>query len=409
MTNRNVVLVTWDAVRADHCGYTGYKRDTTPTLDSLAEEGIAFENCIASSIPSGPSMYSVFTGRIPLMDGHSVEDQAGWNNEIQRYQTLAEVYKRNGYATAAFHPNTWLSSKYGFDKGFDDFHDNFGNRIPSSVPQPVSVGIKAIRRSAEFTTAQSILQDIIQWRKQIDPPYFCWVHLMDTHAPWIPTRRAKNWSKSQIYTAYLNYKQADVDNERAGLTENETEELIKAYDDQILYADKFLSDLTCALSDDDPIYAIHSDHGDQLGEEGVFGHWPLNTNEELLHVPLVISGIEQSKLIKKPVGLRNLAKTITSVSGIESSLPGRNIIRQKQDYDVSVVLKGGEEHIIIRLENKKYVINSENTRSLQTLNDEIIELDDDQLVESVDYIAQKVKTHMRERNSIRGFAESSTI
>jgi arylsulfatase len=36
---RNVVLVSLESVRADHCGYVGYDRNTTPNLDRMAEAG----------------------------------------------------------------------------------------------------------------------------------------------------------------------------------------------------------------------------------------------------------------------------------------------------------------------------------------------------------------------------------
>lgn len=56
MTQQNIVLITYDSLRADHCGYMGYKRDTTPNLDAMAEEGISFTNAIAPASRTNPSM-----------------------------------------------------------------------------------------------------------------------------------------------------------------------------------------------------------------------------------------------------------------------------------------------------------------------------------------------------------------
>ena len=44
----NVLLITMDALRADHMGVYGYERNTTPNIDKLAEQGIVFENFIAN-------------------------------------------------------------------------------------------------------------------------------------------------------------------------------------------------------------------------------------------------------------------------------------------------------------------------------------------------------------------------
>ena len=37
-TMRNIVLITWDSVRADHCGCYGYPKNTTPFLDEMAKK-----------------------------------------------------------------------------------------------------------------------------------------------------------------------------------------------------------------------------------------------------------------------------------------------------------------------------------------------------------------------------------
>jgi len=61
VNGRNIVLITLDSVRADHCSFMGYHRETTLTLDKMARKGLVFENTIASGIPTGPSMMGVFT------------------------------------------------------------------------------------------------------------------------------------------------------------------------------------------------------------------------------------------------------------------------------------------------------------------------------------------------------------
>ena len=47
----NLVLITLDTLRADHLGFYGYERNTSPVLDALAAESAVFENCF-SSVPT---------------------------------------------------------------------------------------------------------------------------------------------------------------------------------------------------------------------------------------------------------------------------------------------------------------------------------------------------------------------
>jgi arylsulfatase A-like enzyme len=60
----HLVLITIDTLRADHLGVYGYARDTSPALDALAREGIAFTRCYAQSVVTRASHASLFTRAI---------------------------------------------------------------------------------------------------------------------------------------------------------------------------------------------------------------------------------------------------------------------------------------------------------------------------------------------------------
>ena len=51
----NIILVTIESHRADHVGCYGYDRVTTPSLDSLARDGVVFENAYAVTSWTLPS------------------------------------------------------------------------------------------------------------------------------------------------------------------------------------------------------------------------------------------------------------------------------------------------------------------------------------------------------------------
>ena len=71
--NRNVLLILADQFRHDCLGAAGNPVIQTPNLDSLAAEGVLFNNCFVQSCPCGPSRMSICTGRY-MCSTRSVEN-----------------------------------------------------------------------------------------------------------------------------------------------------------------------------------------------------------------------------------------------------------------------------------------------------------------------------------------------
>ncbi|HNR14279.1 MAG TPA: sulfatase-like hydrolase/transferase, partial [Thermodesulfobacteriota bacterium] len=49
LCQHNIVLIVVDALRPDHLSCYGYRRETTPEIDRIAQEGCRFENVISQS------------------------------------------------------------------------------------------------------------------------------------------------------------------------------------------------------------------------------------------------------------------------------------------------------------------------------------------------------------------------
>ena len=119
-TPRSLVLITVDCLRADHVGFLGYNRPTTPFLDALATESLVFSNAIVAGAPTYYSFPAIMASRYPLALGRDVVGLA------PDEPTLASALNQAGYATAAFLAgNPYLSRRFGYHAGFDTF------RIPS--------------------------------------------------------------------------------------------------------------------------------------------------------------------------------------------------------------------------------------------------------------------------------------
>src|SRR5882724_966426 len=106
--HKSVVLVTVDCLRADHVGFMGYARPTTPFLDSLASESIVLNNAIVAGAPTYYSFPAIMASRYPLALGRDVIGLA------PEESTLASVLKELRYPTAAFLAgNPYLSPRFG--------------------------------------------------------------------------------------------------------------------------------------------------------------------------------------------------------------------------------------------------------------------------------------------------------
>ena len=115
---RSLILITIDCWRADHAGFLGYSRPTTPFLDSLAGASFVFQNALAAGAPTYYSLPAILASRYPLAEGRDLLGLA------PEETTLASVLQESGFATAAFcAANPYLSPRFGYDFGFDVFRD----------------------------------------------------------------------------------------------------------------------------------------------------------------------------------------------------------------------------------------------------------------------------------------------
>src|SRR5271155_95427 len=115
---KSIVLITVDCLRADHVGFMGYDRPTTPFLDSLAGEAFVFPSALVAGAPTYYSFPAIMASRYPLALGRDVLGLAPGE------PSLAFVVKGAGYATASFGAaNPYISGHFGYGEGFDVFRD----------------------------------------------------------------------------------------------------------------------------------------------------------------------------------------------------------------------------------------------------------------------------------------------
>ncbi|WP_276280672.1 sulfatase [Halorussus caseinilyticus] len=372
--SQNIILVTYDSLRADHCGFMGYDRDTTPALDALADDGLVFENATASGVPTIASMTSVMTGEHSL-----ASPEIGFNTE-QREQvtsrpTIAEVLSDEGYATGALSPNPPASSYFGFDSGFDWFEDFLAedkgilerawNRV---FQRSIEGGAAAtylrlfrnvVQREEVLRPWEDYYDRIRQWREQAEEPYFLWVLLLEPHHPWLPPKEYRRWSSRwDAYRSFHHYWEMLNSGWTPDFSAREHRRLLNLYDDSIRYGDEFLARLREDFADDDPAIVVHADHGEEFGSHERYGHQPYLT-EDLTHVPLVVGNADTEGRVERPVELRSLAPTIADLAGVSHSFEADSLLADdadaKRPWVASKVFAEGERRTAIRTRGSKFV------------------------------------------------------
>src|SRR5579864_7467842 len=129
---KSIVLVTVDCQRADHVGFMGYERPTTPFLDTLAAESFVFPAAVVAGAPTYYSLPAIIASRYSLALGRDLVGLAPGE------PTLASAFKQAEYATAGLAAaNPYISSRFGYEQGFDTFRDFLdAGPAPSSEAKP---------------------------------------------------------------------------------------------------------------------------------------------------------------------------------------------------------------------------------------------------------------------------------
>lgn len=258
-TGRDFLLISIDALRADHVGAYGYSRKTTPNIDALARNAVVFERAYCAMPHTSYSVTSLMTGKYmrPLLLQDTGQDS----------ETLAGLMRVYGYRTAGFYP----PAVFTIDP------DRFG--------WVDSRGLDFEYRKVEYAPAPRRIDQVKSYLAQAAPaaPRLLWVHLFEPHEP---------------YESHPDHEFGDRDIDR--------------YDSEIAYADHAVGELVSLVRALRPrtVVMITADHGEEFGEHGGYYHGT-TVFEEQVRVPLIVSadGL-QPRRVRQPVQLVDLVPSI---------------------------------------------------------------------------------------------------
>ena len=271
----NLVLITIDTLRVDYLGVYGYPDFISPNIDGLAQSAILFEKAYATAPFTGPSHASILTSQHPSTHGIIFNGHKAPGKNAKSSLTLSEHLKKNGFATAGVVSGVSLSKKYGFGRGFEYFKRikrdrRHGQKDKGGDGNKVtSVAGKWIKKAAQKWHASKGAQR-----------FFLWIHYFDPHLPYVCDEKV--YQKLKISTLSPVTQKNIRKIEKNHIYQSYRAEVFET-DQQIGILLKFLKDYGVAFN---TIVAVVSDHGEYLGEKGLFDH--LLLFEQVLHVPMFI-------------------------------------------------------------------------------------------------------------------------
>lgn len=298
-----------DTLRKDHMSCYGYKRNTTPTLDQIAKEGVRFDNYYCPNAPCLPSRASLITGQYGIRTG--VVGHGGTAADLRLQGTtrsftddysengLFMQFRRAGMHTVSFSTFAERHSSWWFNSGFNECY-NVGNRGSES--------------------AEAVTPHVLDWieRNGEEDNWFMHVHYWDPHTPYRTPANYKNpfknepladnWITDSLFKEHLLHIGPHGVNEinmwnddtfekwpkHPGKiqTLDEVKDFMDNYDAGIRYTDDNIKEILDLLKEkglynDDLCIIVTSDHGENMGELGLYGEHA-TADEPTCHIPMII-------------------------------------------------------------------------------------------------------------------------
>lgn len=292
----NVILITLDAVGANHLGLYGYERDTSPALDRFfGERGIVWENAFSAAPWTLPSHAALFASRYPSeLNVEFREDRLPGDVPL-----LPEIFQRAGWRTLGLGGGGFVRAAWGFARGFDRFFEE-----------------------GSWLDAKEHLPALLDSLDDDSAPFFLFIHAFQIHdafdapAPYDALfgdgRPSRRIGIAEIAAA-----------NRAGYSRSTKEEFERAYDQEIRYTDAFFAELLAALESkgilDATIIAVVADHGEEFGEHGSVGLHAHTLYDELIRVPLLlyVPHTAPGRIKSEVASAIDVAPTLLDLAGLE--------------------------------------------------------------------------------------------
>lgn len=298
-----------DTARADAFEPFGAPAGSTPVLAQMAREGNG-RTVFAPACWTVPSHAGLFSGLLYREAGFGrpsvshADYRAAGDRLAERW--LPNVLRSRGYATAGTSANMWISDWGGWDRGFDEWvqvtsgRDLHGSGL--SVRQRLAWARQALAARVDDGLSE-IEKTYRRWleSRRAGTPFFWFFNLVECHSPYLPPKPYAELGPLGRVRAgedalkYLNFNAiwkglcSQTDAPPAAL-----ERMRALYQAAVTMMDAWVGRLLETLESadvlDDTIVVVTSDHGENLGENGLLGHG-FSLDDRLIRVPLITRGV----------------------------------------------------------------------------------------------------------------------
>jgi len=323
----SVLLLVIDTLRADHVHCLGYGRGVTPTLDSLAAEGVLYAACQSQSTWTLPAMASLLTGTTERTHGAGTHGESfyGLTPELV---TIPRLLGEEGYSSFGLFNAPVVSERFGFPRDFESY-DTEGCLDPLDAGPVVDRALKWLDGGNRGS-------------------FFMLLHFFDPHYPYAAPG-SDPWLDSIPFTD-VRIAVADGD-----LTGPQLERMVNLYDVEISYCDDQISRLMAGLRErglaEETVVVVVADHGEEFLEHGRVFHGQ-QLFQETVHVPMIITGpgVPRDSVVRSPVGLFDVMPTIAHLCGLEApaQVEGVSLLGEELPADRGIPSSGTSGDIMQR-------------------------------------------------------------
>ena len=360
---KNIIIILFDAMSAQHMSLYGYPRQTTPNIDRFAERATVYHKHYAGGNFTTPGTASLFTGTYPWF--HRALHMHGTILEEHTQKNLFNLLPPEIYKIAYTHNLLSYSLMQQFKDAIDHlkkprelalFDPQYSDRIfPSDYnisytseavalrsgeirTNPTSLLVTLLYRIYRLVNKRSltnelgflfpkgipnlndiyfILEDCIDWTidtiKNLPQPFLLFFHPLPPHEPYFTRREFIDRFKDD-YKPLLKPDHIFSD----GYDEEHLSKERREYDEYLVYADEEFGRLYEFMEKNDvfenSFVIFTSDHGEMF-ERGIRGHVTRTLYEPIIRVPLIISKPGQKKRedVYKPTSCVDLLPTLLHI------------------------------------------------------------------------------------------------
>ncbi|CAN7745068.1 sulfatase family protein [Paenibacillus sp. LjRoot56] len=310
-----ILFLDLDSTSPDHLGCYGYKRNTSPNIDKIAAEGVRFTNYYTSDAPCAPSRTALMTGQFGIRNGlvghgGTAGDMKLEGEKRQLFGRLATGGSFPSYLNLMGDLNTVLispfpqrHSTFGFYAGFNEILNTgkFGNESAEHVTPVALDWIDRNAKKDDWFLYINYWDPHTPYRAPMtygnpfenDPlPEWLTEEVLERHKQMVGSHTVNELNIDYMNKTYDNQTSANFPRHPGDIQDmNGLRTMIDGYDCGIRYMDEHLGRLFASLEQqgvmDDLIIMISADHGENMGQLGIYGEHA-TADQGTCRLPMII-------------------------------------------------------------------------------------------------------------------------